>query len=140
MGRLPLTLCLTFLVMATVTFGVPPKKAVDVPFGRNYFPTWAFDHIKYLNGGSEVHLILDKYTGEFLCLLINFSNKDITKALSDCSCSMRIRHWLSVQRFLLVWTLQYAHKDGSWGLCWNCDRLLRKWNLLFEQIFKLSTE
>ncbi|WZZ91357.1 hypothetical protein YC2023_119936 [Brassica napus] len=63
MGRLPLTLCLTFLVMATVTFGMPPKKAVDVPFGRNYFPTWAFDHIKYLNGGSEVHLILDKYTG-----------------------------------------------------------------------------
>ncbi|KAF2537455.1 hypothetical protein F2Q68_00022811 [Brassica cretica] len=61
MGRLPLTLCLTFLVMATVTFGMPPKKAVDVPFGRNYFPTWAFDHIKYLNGGSEVHLILDKH-------------------------------------------------------------------------------
>ena len=60
MGRLPLTFCLTFLLMATVTFGAPPKKSIDVPFGRNYFPTWAFDHIKYLNGGSEVHLVLDK--------------------------------------------------------------------------------
>lgn len=69
MGRLLFTICLTFLVMATVTFGVPPRKSINVPFGRNYFPTWAFDHIKYLNGGSEVHLVLDKYTGEFLCLV-----------------------------------------------------------------------
>jgi xyloglucan:xyloglucosyl transferase len=63
MGRLSSTLCLTFLILATVAFGVPPKKSINVPFGRNYFPTWAFDHIKYLNGGSEVHLVLDKYTG-----------------------------------------------------------------------------
>lgn len=67
---LPFTLCLTFMVMATVTFGVPPKKSIDVPFGRNYFPTWAFDHIKYLSGGSEVHLVLDKYTGEFLTQIL----------------------------------------------------------------------
>lgn len=41
-----------------------PKKAVDVPFGRNYVPTWAFDHIRYLNGGSEIQLVLDKSTGK----------------------------------------------------------------------------
>ncbi|KAL5058894.1 hypothetical protein RYX36_030498, partial [Vicia faba] len=38
-------------------------KPVDVPFGRNYYPTWAFDHIKYFNGGSEIQLHLDKSTG-----------------------------------------------------------------------------
>lgn len=75
MGRLSSTLCLTFLVMAKVAFGVPPKKSINVPFGRNYFPTWAFDHIKYLNGGSEVHLVLDKYTGEFCCLLYSSLSK-----------------------------------------------------------------
>jgi len=37
---------------------------VDVQFGRNYVPTWAFDHIKYFNGGSEIQLHLDKYTGK----------------------------------------------------------------------------
>ncbi|KAJ6723561.1 XYLOGLUCAN ENDOTRANSGLUCOSYLASE/HYDROLASE PROTEIN 8-RELATED [Salix koriyanagi] len=58
------TACLTFLLLATVTKGTPPKKAVEVPFGRNYAPTWAFDHIKYFNGGSEIQLHLDKYTGK----------------------------------------------------------------------------
>ncbi|KAL6569130.1 Xyloglucan endotransglucosylase protein 2 [Orobanche hederae] len=43
--------------------GVAPKKTVDVPFGRNYMPTWAFDHIKYYNGGSEIQLVLDNQTG-----------------------------------------------------------------------------
>ncbi|KAJ6393280.1 hypothetical protein OIU77_022703 [Salix suchowensis] len=42
---------------------LPLRKPVDVPFGRNYVPTWAFDHIKYFNGGSEIQLHLDKYTG-----------------------------------------------------------------------------
>ncbi len=44
--------------------GAPPRKPVDVPFGRNYMPTWAFDHIKYFNAGSEIQLNLDKYTGK----------------------------------------------------------------------------
>lgn len=51
------------LLMACVTMGAAPRKPVDVPFGRNYMPTWAFDHIKYFNGGSEIKLHLDKYTG-----------------------------------------------------------------------------
>ncbi|KAF9613268.1 hypothetical protein IFM89_006767 [Coptis chinensis] len=30
---------------------------------RNYYvPTWAFDHIKYFNGGNEIQLLVDKYT------------------------------------------------------------------------------
>ncbi|KAF9602876.1 hypothetical protein IFM89_031822 [Coptis chinensis] len=29
-----------------------PKKVVHVTFNRNYVPTWAFDHIKYFNGGQ----------------------------------------------------------------------------------------
>ena len=40
-----------------------PRKPVDVPFEKNYVPTWAEDHIKYVNGGREVHLSLDKSTG-----------------------------------------------------------------------------
>ncbi|GFY99904.1 xyloglucan endotransglucosylase/hydrolase 5 [Actinidia rufa] len=54
---------LSLLLMVSATMGAAPKKPVDVPFGRNYVPTWAFDHIKYFNGGSEIQLHLDKYTG-----------------------------------------------------------------------------
>lgn len=46
-----------------VVLSAPLKKPVDVPFGRNYVPTWAYDHIKYFNGGSDIQLTLDKYTG-----------------------------------------------------------------------------
>lgn len=56
-------LLLGILFMVSATMGVPPRKPVNVPFGRNYMPTWAFDHIKYCNGGSEIQLHLDKYTG-----------------------------------------------------------------------------
>ncbi|TXG54986.1 hypothetical protein EZV62_020242 [Acer yangbiense] len=51
-----------FEVHACATRSAQPKKPVDVQFGRNYVPTWAFDHIKYSNGGAEAQLILDKYT------------------------------------------------------------------------------
>ncbi|KAJ6840619.1 xyloglucan endotransglucosylase/hydrolase protein A-like [Iris pallida] len=57
--------CLCFLGLATVTttMAAPPRKPIDVPFQRNYVPSWAFDHIKYFNGGKEIQLHLDKYTG-----------------------------------------------------------------------------
>ncbi|KAK6139105.1 hypothetical protein DH2020_027150 [Rehmannia glutinosa] len=57
------TLCFGLLMMLSGAMAAAPKKAVDVPFGRNYMPTWAFDHIKYYNGGSEIQLFLDNYTG-----------------------------------------------------------------------------
>ncbi|CAM8911039.1 hypothetical protein QQ045_033106 [Rhodiola kirilowii] len=58
------SLCLTFMLLASSgVLGAPLKKPVDVPFSRNYVPTWAFDHIKYSNGGSDIQLSLDKYTG-----------------------------------------------------------------------------
>ncbi|KAF2301720.1 hypothetical protein GH714_028770 [Hevea brasiliensis] len=57
------TVCLSFLLLASGSRGAAPRKPIDVPFGRNYVPTWAFDHIKYFNGGSEIQLMLDKYTG-----------------------------------------------------------------------------
>ena len=67
-----LTLGLSLMVSATMA--TAPRKPVDVPFGRNYVPTWAFDHIKYFNGGSEIQLHLDKYTGKFKfkTFLLNF--------------------------------------------------------------------
>lgn len=51
------------MVMSRGAMGAAPKKPVNVPFGRNYMPTWAFDHIKYNNGGNDIQLSLDKYTG-----------------------------------------------------------------------------
>ncbi|CAI0539387.1 unnamed protein product [Linum tenue] len=57
---------LMLLLLATAltgAMGAAPKKPVNVPFGRNYAPTWAFDHIKYFNGGNDIQLVLDKYTG-----------------------------------------------------------------------------
>ncbi|CAL5369983.1 unnamed protein product [Camellia sinensis] len=52
------------LMMVSGKMGAAPRKHVDVPFGRNYASTWAFDHIKYFNGGSEIQPSLDKYTGK----------------------------------------------------------------------------
>lgn len=51
---------------SSTVMAIPPRKAIDVPFGRNYVPTWAFDHQKQINGGSELQLILDKYTGTYI--------------------------------------------------------------------------
>lgn len=56
-------LSLSLLLMACGAMGGAPRKPINVSFGRNYVPTWAFDHIKYFNGGSEIQLSLDKYTG-----------------------------------------------------------------------------
>ena len=66
------TVCLGFLLLATVTKGASPKQVVDVPFGRNYAPTWAFDHIKYINGGSEIQLKLDNFTGATIQVISSF--------------------------------------------------------------------
>ena len=61
-------LSLALLFMVSGVRGTSPRQPIAVPFGRNYVPTWAFDHIKYYNGGSEIQLFLDKYTGEHLLL------------------------------------------------------------------------
>ena len=61
-------LSLALLFMVSGVRGTSPRQPIAVPFGRNYVPTWAFDHIKYYNGGSEIQLFLDKYTGEHLFL------------------------------------------------------------------------
>lgn len=68
------TVCLIVLFLASGVISAPPKKPIDVPFGRNYVPTWAFDHIKYFNGGSEIQLVLDKYTG-WLLLFVSWTCK-----------------------------------------------------------------
>ena len=65
-----------FILLSSLAFGTfaaNPRTPVDVPFGRNYVPTWAYDHIKYLNGGSEIQLNLDKYTGIFLFFFYIFT-------------------------------------------------------------------
>ncbi|XP_059313180.1 probable xyloglucan endotransglucosylase/hydrolase protein [Lycium ferocissimum] len=40
-----------------------PRRPVDVPFWKNYEPSWASHHIKYLNGGSTADLVLDRSSG-----------------------------------------------------------------------------
>lgn len=57
-------LSLGLLFVVSGTMAATPRKPVDVPFGRNYVPTWAFDHIKYFNGESEIQLSLDNSTGK----------------------------------------------------------------------------
>jgi len=54
---------LVLLVAAMAAMAASPPKPVDVPFQKNYVPTWASDHIKNINGGNEVQLSLDKWTG-----------------------------------------------------------------------------
>lgn len=64
MASFLIVLCLSSLLFPSVILAAPPRTPIDVAFQKNYVPTWAYDHIKYLNGGSEVHLVLDKYTGK----------------------------------------------------------------------------
>jgi len=66
MGSSLWTVCLIFASLASAAVCAVPRRPVDVQFGRNYVPTWAFDHIKYFNGGSEIQLHLDKYTGKHI--------------------------------------------------------------------------
>ena len=63
MGSSLLTLCLILASLVSAALCGTPRRPVDVQFGRNYVPTWSYDHIKYFNGGSEIQLHLDKYTG-----------------------------------------------------------------------------
>ncbi|CAN6464618.1 unnamed protein product [Victoria cruziana] len=54
---------LGFFLWPSVTMAAAPRKPIDVPFQKNYVPTWAQEHIKYINGGDEVQLVLDKSSG-----------------------------------------------------------------------------
>ena len=137
--------CLILVSLASSSFAAIPRRPVDVAFGRNYVPTWAFDHIKYFNGGSEIQLHLDKYTGmqydyamhlyflyrwklchcslSLVCLVIKlFIFSLFVQILS--------RYWLPVQRVLLVWSLQHVHKDGSWWFSWHSHCFLCKKTVL----------
>lgn len=91
----------------SVAFGASPRKPVDVPFGRNYVPTWAFDHIKYFNGGSEIQLHLDKYTGMFINL--TYAGIIFSLEIIFIGTFFWYRHWIPVKGFLPFWALQYAH-------------------------------
>nr|GMD59266.1 probable xyloglucan endotransglucosylase/hydrolase protein B [Ipomoea batatas] len=51
------------IMSAGMGMGETPRKAMNEPFARNYVPTWALDHIKDFNAGSEIHLYLDNRTG-----------------------------------------------------------------------------
>ncbi|XP_078441535.1 xyloglucan endotransglucosylase/hydrolase 5 [Wolffia australiana] len=63
MGSYSLVICYCFLGLLGSAMAAPPRQPVDVPFQKNYVPTWAADHIKYINGGREVQLVLDKSSG-----------------------------------------------------------------------------
>lgn len=63
MAAMLLVLCFACLVWPSVIMAAAPRKPINVPFQKNYAPTWASEHIKYFNGGYEAQLSLDKYTG-----------------------------------------------------------------------------
>lgn len=172
-------LSLSLLLMACGAMGGAPRKPISVSFGRNYVPTWAFDHIKYFNGGSEIQLSLDKYTGnlsfsaQLCCHNEILSSMDLSRSIattvevsflflsfcisfvvfiflfhfiSSCAyvftcCEMSAveliellnRYWIPVEGLLLVWSFQYANKDGSRGFCWNGDCFLCKWDRHYQR-------
>ncbi|KAK4739285.1 hypothetical protein R3W88_002982 [Solanum pinnatisectum] len=49
--------------LSLVGFCGYPRRPVDVPFWKNYEPSWASHHIKFLNGGTTTDLILDRSSG-----------------------------------------------------------------------------
>ncbi|KAK4740746.1 hypothetical protein SAY87_024334 [Trapa incisa] len=80
-SSLPLFLLVVLMVSGGGAMAAPLRRPVPVPFGRNYVPTWAFDHIKYYNGGSQIELYLDKYTGTVVNSLIHTVDKEGTALL-----------------------------------------------------------
>src|ERR1044072_9832343 len=62
--------CMILASLASAAICATPRRRVAVPFRRNYVPTWAFDHIKYFIGGSEIQLLLDKYTGAYTLIYL----------------------------------------------------------------------
>ncbi|RZC68601.1 hypothetical protein C5167_031839 [Papaver somniferum] len=61
-----LQMCLLLVCCFSVigmSMGATPPKAMNVPFSKNYMPTWSPDHIKYFNGGKDIQLHLDNWTG-----------------------------------------------------------------------------
>ncbi|KAG4927478.1 hypothetical protein JHK85_053964 [Glycine max] len=58
MGSSLWTLCIILASLASAAFCAFPRRPVNVPFGRNYVPTWAFDHIKYFKGVLKFNFIL----------------------------------------------------------------------------------
>ncbi|XP_074589981.1 xyloglucan endotransglucosylase protein 34-like [Curcuma longa] len=59
----PALCCILLISFLSVLTAAPLRKPIDVPFQKNYVPTWAFDHIKYFNGGNDIQLYLDRNTG-----------------------------------------------------------------------------
>ena len=72
-------LYLGLLFMFSRVRGVAPRKCIDVPFSRNYVPTWVFDRIKSYNGGYKIQLILDKCTGTITVFYLSSQNSDMMK-------------------------------------------------------------
>ncbi|RRT47988.1 hypothetical protein B296_00045557 [Ensete ventricosum] len=62
------TVLIVLGLVSVTTLAGTPRRPIDVPFQKNYVPTWAYDHIKYFNEGREVQLYLDKNTGKMLAL------------------------------------------------------------------------
>lgn len=84
------TICLSFLLLASGAMSATPRKAIDVPFGRNYIPTWALDHIKYFNGGSEIQLSLDKFTGK----AITIAHWNLSILVSSYVLNFVLQYWI----------------------------------------------
>ncbi|EFJ05556.1 hypothetical protein SELMODRAFT_136972 [Selaginella moellendorffii] len=52
---------LVLMIQSSLAARLPIKS--DVPFAQNYYVRWADDHTRMLNGGTEMHLVLDKASG-----------------------------------------------------------------------------
>lgn len=59
--------------LSLVVFCGYPRRPVDVPFWKNYEPSWASHHIKFLNGGTTTDLILDRSSGTNYTMFFNFT-------------------------------------------------------------------
>lgn len=59
-----LSLCIIVCALCGLVNGAFPRTPVAVPFEKYYVPCWSDDHITFINGGSEVQLMLDKNSGE----------------------------------------------------------------------------
>lgn len=101
------------------------RKPIDVPFHRNYVPSWAAEHIKYLNGGNEAQLYLDKNSGK-VHIHIFFALYKYTFSMHVCityvptSIFLFIhRYWVSVEGVVPFRALQHANEVGSGWLCWH---------------------
>ncbi|RZC86732.1 hypothetical protein C5167_030078 [Papaver somniferum] len=90
---------------------------MTLPFSSNYIPTWSSDHIKYFNGGNEIQLNLDNFTGTWFhskgSYLFGYFHMHIKLVAGDSAGGVANR-----EQRIYLW-LDPTEKYHTYSVLWN---------------------